>query len=90
MRNEEKDTFVRGMVEGAKRSGKNLDFEDIANALNNNGYRTDKDTEYSSDGGRGVARYVSTLYDSTEKDGNSNSANDIANTIVGKDGKPKW
>lgn len=90
MGNREKDTFARGVVEGAKRTGENINYGDLAKALNDHGYTTDRGTDYNPEGGRGVARYVSTLYDRTEEDGNSNSARDIANTIVGKDGKPKW
>ena len=86
----DKFTFLRGMVEGAKRTNKNINFNDVSKALNSNGFKTNRGTPYSETNNKGIGKLISSLFGRTTKSGNTNSASDVANKIVGKDGKQSW
>ena len=86
----DKYSFLRGMVEGAKRTGKNVNFKDVSTALNQNGFKTNRGTPYNPEGGRGIAKLISSLFGRTKKSGNSNAASDVAHKVVGKNGKQSW
>ena len=84
----EKENLILEIAKSLIKNGKTLSFDELAKLLNSTGHKSSYDSSYN--GGRGVAKLVSSVYKGAQSKGMKTEASNIAKAFTGKNGKFPW
>ena len=85
----DREIFIQGVILGVQKKGEKITFQEIAETLNQNGYKNDRGGKYV-EGGIGIGKLIASLQRKVLAQGNQQLADIIAHTVVNSQGNISW
>jgi hypothetical protein len=85
-----KKEIITDIAKYHQERGETVSFAELGRGLNELGVRTNYDTPYSENGGRGIANTLSGVYKSLDREGRGKEAGAVARAFVDKNGNYPW